>query len=308
MHRTISIKSILFVLSITIIFIVTSLILLRSSYHTPVPMIFDGNRAFNDIQNQVNFGPRVLGSDAHERTSDMIVNILKEFGWKVELHKKNKNSVTITNISATIGDGNPWLLIGAHYDTRILADRDPIIEKQLLPVPGANDGASGVAVLLELARILPQYQENQRFSKISVVFFDAEDNGNIDGWDWIVGSTLYVSDLVTYPDNVIVVDMVGDRDLAIYQEGFSDEIMNSQIWSISESYGYQKYFRPWTKHTIIDDHLPFIRAGVPAALLIDFEYPYWHTTEDTIDKVSKDSLQIIGNILLSWILQNEIIQ
>ena len=191
---------------------------------------FNGDMAYEHIKNQMKFGPRYLGSEGHGKTRDMIINILKSYGWKIMLHESYYKSEKITNILATMGEGEQWLLIGAHYDTRIFADKDPLIERRNLPVPGANDGASGVSVLLELARILPAHNNDHKYSKITLAFFDAEDNGDINGWEWIVGSANYVSDLNTYPENVVVVDMVGDRNLEIYQEGFSNVTYKQKLY------------------------------------------------------------------------------
>ena len=114
------------------------------------------------------------------------------------------------------------MIIGAHYDSRLLADPDPDPSLRNQPVPGANDGASGVAVLLELARILPKNLDKT----IWLVFFDAEDNGNIPGYDWIMGSRVFVQTLIDKPDEAIIIDMIGDADLNIYQEKNSDQKFN----------------------------------------------------------------------------------
>jgi Zn-dependent M28 family amino/carboxypeptidase len=260
-------------------------------------VVFNGERAMRDVDRQVAFGPRIPGTIGHKRTINWLFELLKKFGWETILQEGSAQGHSITNIIAKKGDGKPWVLIGAHYDSRIHADEDKKFENRDLPVPGANDGASGVAVLLELARILPQDIPFE----IWLVFFDAEDNGNIDGWDWIIGSRFFVSKLQRYPDSMILVDMIGDKDLNIYMEKNSDTPLKNDVWSHAANLGYSEYFIPINKYSLIDDHIPFLEAGIPAINIIDFDYPYYHTVEDTSDKISHHSLQIVGDTLLSWL-------
>jgi Zn-dependent M28 family amino/carboxypeptidase len=106
------------------------------------------------------------------------------------------------------------------------------------------------------------------------------------------------------PENVVIVDMIGDRDLQIFMEENSDPGLSKEIWSVARKLGYGNIFVAQTKYALIDDHLPFINRGVPSALLIDFDYPYWHTNEDTLDKVSSESLKIVGEVLLNFIVNS----
>ena len=122
--------------------------------------------------------------------------------------------------------------------------------------------------------------------QVCLVFFDAEDQGNLAGWDWILGSSYFAEHLKVRPDGVVVVDMIGDTDLNIYREGNSDPALTDAIWDIAAEHGYDQQFLPSVKYNMLDDHLPFVRKGIPAVLLIDFDYPWWHTTGDTLDKVS----------------------
>ena len=162
------------------------------------------------------------------------------------------------------------------------------------PVPGANDGASGVAVLLELARALDKTKlENE----VWLVFFDAEDNGRLDGWQFIAGSSYFAQQLTEKPAAVIIADMIGDADQQIYKEQNSTPWLVEQVWGIAKELGYEGYFLPTAKYSMLDDHTPFLRKGIPAVDLIDFDYPYWHTTEDTADKVSAASLARVGRVL-----------
>jgi Zn-dependent M28 family amino/carboxypeptidase len=198
-----------------------------------------------------------------------------------------------------VGEGGPdhgeWVLLGTHYDTRPRADRDE--ENPDLPVPGANDGASGVAVLLEIAHVVNPQSLRQ---PVRLVFFDAEDSGGIEGWDWIVGSNYYANQLEDYPSAVIVVDMVGDADLQLYYEQNSDPVLGQEIWEIAAQENFPA-FVAHPKYSIIDDHIPFRRLGIPAVDVIDFDYPYWHTADDTLDKLSPESLAQVGHTLQRWL-------
>jgi Zn-dependent M28 family amino/carboxypeptidase len=162
------------------------------------------------------------------------------------------------------------------------------------PVPGANDGASGVAVLLELARVLDLSKVHH---EIWLAFFDAEDNGYIERWNWLVGSTYMAETLRVQPEAMILLDMIGDSDQQIYYEVNSDRALSDRIWSVAAQLGYGDHFIPQARWQIIDDHIPFAKRGIPAIDIIDFDYPYWHTINDTTDKVSLDSLERVGRTL-----------
>jgi glutaminyl-peptide cyclotransferase len=269
---------------------------------------FRGDQAWEDVAYQVSLGPRIPGSQAHQNTVNWIESELQQAGWDVELQSTESGGHPIKNIVGKWGTGSPWIILGAHYDSRIFADHDPDPNKQNQPVPGANDGASGVAVLLEIARVLPNVDAisganrnpGQSVGQVWVVFFDAEDNGRIADWDWIMGSRAFVDSLSDKPDAAVIVDMIGDSDLQIYLENNSDPELSRQIWDIGQKLGYDQFISE-PKYTILDDHIPFLEAGIPAADLIDFDYPYYHTTEDTADKVSPESLEAVGNTLIHWL-------
>ena len=258
---------------------------------------FDGNHAYTDVQTQVAFGPRIPGSDGHARAQAWILDELVKAGWQVEVQESEAMGHPIQNIVAKRGDEDPQIILGAHYDTRMFADNDPDPANHSKSVPGANDGASGVAVLLELARVLPNDTV-----PVWLVFFDAEDNGRIDTWDWILGSIEFVKNNPVKPQAVIVVDMIGDIDLNIFKEKNSNTELTNEIWNVAQSLGNDTAFIPDYKYSMIDDHTPFLRAGIPAVDLIDFDYPYWHTLQDTPDKLSAASLQAVGETLQAWIM------
>ena len=260
--------------------------------------VFDGQRAYADVQTQVAFGPRIPGSDGHAQVQAWMREELESAGWQVEVQESEALGNPVQNVIARRNAESPQIILGAHYDTRIFADNDPDYANHTKPVPGANDGASGVAVLLELARTLPKDTVN-----VWLVFFDAEDNGRIEGWDWILGSREFVRKNVFQPHAVVIVDMIGDADLNIYKEQNSNSALTDEIWATAKSLGYESQFVPEYKYSMLDDHTPFLEAGIPAVDLIDFDYPYWHTIEDTPDKVSSESLEVVGKTLWTWITQ-----
>lgn len=260
---------------------------------SPPPGEFSGGAAYDHVLAQVAFGARPTGSEANRLTGDYIVRYLRESGWQVEEQVFTYRGVQARNIVGRAGKG-PVVIVGAHYDTRLRADKDPSPDRGSEPVLGANDGASGTAVLLELARSL----DRQRLEyEVWLVFFDAEDNGHLDGWDYIVGSTFFADNLAVTPEMVLIVDMVGDADQQIYKERSSTPALQDRIWEIAANLGYGDYFVPEYKWTVLDDHTPFLRRGFPAVDLIDFDYPYWHTTQDTADKVSAEALERVGRVL-----------
>ena len=259
--------------------------------------VFNADAAYEHIKKQLSFGPRYPGSAGHQEQIDWINNQLLNLNWKVELQQFEYMNTRLTNIIAKKGDSNHPIIIGTHFDTRRYADGDPLLENKGKPVLGANDGASGVAVLLELARILKEEEGKSYW----LTYFDGEDQGNIAGWDWIKGSSFFANSLDIVPKAVIIIDMIGDADLAIHQEGFSNQLIQDQIWQMALSLGFGDVFIPKIKYSIIDDHKPFVDLGIPSVLLIDLDYPYWHTVDDTLDKVSTLSLERVGLVLSKWL-------
>jgi Zn-dependent M28 family amino/carboxypeptidase len=261
------------------------------------PTVFSGDQAYQSVLAQMKIGPRPTGSPEGWAAGDYIIQSLKAARWDVQTQEFDYLGVRARNIIATAGQG-PQVIIGAHYDTRKRADHDPT--SPTAPVPGANDGASGVAVLIELARTLNRAKlQNQ----VTLVFFDAEDNGGLDGWDWIAGSTYFAQHLDTHPILVIVVDMIGDVDQQIYWERNSTPIWNQRIWQVAATLGYGAHLIAQPKYAMLDDHTPFLSAGIPAVDMIDFDYPYWHTTADTADKVAPASLERVGRTLQVFLEQ-----
>jgi Zn-dependent M28 family amino/carboxypeptidase len=190
------------------------------------------------------------------------------------------------------------VLLGAHYDTRPRADQERGAGRDL-PVPGANDGASGTAVLLEIARALGNWDPG---IGVDLVFFDGEDYGKEGDLDhYLLGSRHYAKTLGTArPRAMILLDMVGDRDLSIPMEGYS---VREASWLAQLVFGVADSLHAGTFTSrqgppIFDDHVPFLQAGIPALDLIDFDYPAWHTLEDLPDKCSPASLESVARVLL----------
>jgi glutaminyl-peptide cyclotransferase len=259
---------------------------------------FEGSIAHDLIIEQLSFGSRYPGSSGHQKIVEWMQTYLIAAGWVVEKQLFSYKNELLTNILAKKGKSDHPILLGTHFDTRRLADRDPEIGYQELPVPGANDGASGVAILLELARIIDEPPKDQSYW---FVFFDGEDQGGLSEWKWSIGSTYFVNTFTIIPKLALIIDMVGDRNLDFYFEGFSDKNLLNEIWNTANSMGYGNIFYSENRYTLIDDHMPFIEKGIPSALLIDFDYPHWHTTHDTVDKISSVSLEVVGETILQWL-------
>lgn len=272
--------------------------------------LFDGAHAMQTyVTDQMKLGPRPPGSAADRATGEYILAQLKESRWTTVTQEFVYRKVPVRNVIGKAGEGKgPLIIIGAHYDTRIRADQDKSAPEQ--PVPGANDGASGVAVLLELARTL---DVTKLHNEVWLTFFDAEDQGELPGcivwtacdsnepWPWSVGATYVAEHLSTKPAAVIIVDMIGDADQNIYYEVNSDKELQEQIWGVAAHLGYGAQFIQDYKWSMDDDHTPFLQRGMRAVDMIDFDYPYWHTTQDTTDKLSATSLERVGRTLQDWL-------
>ena len=273
-------------------------LLLLVSACQPAPKSFDGQRALKYAAAQCAFGPRPVGSDAHTKTADYIARVLQGNGWEVENQDFAYEGQALRNIIGKKGKG-PIIVLGTHYDTRPIADKDPSDRSQ--PVMGANDGASGVAVLLELSRVLDERATDQ--ATIWLTFFDAQDRDGVSGWSCCMGSSHLANTigggLTDRPEYVIVLDMVGDADQQFYYEWSSSLWLQEKIWETANAQGYGPYFHDTHRYSITDDQTPFLNWGMNAAVLIDFDYPYWHTRYDTLDKISADSLQRVGDVMES---------
>ncbi len=191
------------------------------------------------------------------------------------------------------------ILLGAHYDTRFKADKDK--NRPFTASLGANDGASGVSVLLEIAENL-RLEEPSSYG-VDIVFFDLEDQGDYSSaQNWSLGAKYFVNNNSgDIWEKIVVVDMVADKDLNIYKEGFSHNNSSDLVDTIWQLSGNK--FIDSVKYFMTDDHLPFIQNGMNAALIIDFDYKYWHSTLDIPENCSPESLEIVGKVLLKLIYE-----
>jgi len=274
---------------------------------------FDAARAMEQLRAQVDFGPRTPGTQGHADCLDYLVDSLSQVTDKTERQESQYTSTNafpgqsfdMTNVIGTIessvGTTAPTLLLCAHWDTRPYADQDLDPAKRDQPVLGANDAASGVGVLLELARV---FHASRPPVNLVIAFFDGEDFGlSGDLSEWFLGSRYYAAALVDEkPDQAILLDMIGDADLRVEIEHHSLQSNLSlyrAIWDAAKALGYEEQIPSGTNPTasIMDDHLALIQAGIPTVDLIDFDYSAWHTTHDTVDRCSEDSLRAIGETL-----------
>jgi len=279
----------------------------------PPPLVFpdfDKARAFQFINKQVDFGPRVPGTAAHDSCLTFLETELKKYADSVtrqsfqHIIKKTGENVSLTNLVASFGgkQGRRFLL-AAHWDSRPWADSETDSLKKRQAVPGANDGGSGVAVLLEIARIL---KENEPPVGVDIVFFDGEDFG-MDGDEdsWAVGAQYFArTKSARYaPQLGLLLDMIGDKDLRIMKEGhsvfYAPGVVDA-VWNYASRIGLPA-FSSDTMGPITDDHLPLLKVGIPIINLIDLDYPAHHTTTDTPDKCSPESLEQVGKLALAVI-------
>lgn len=271
---------------------------------------FDGDRAYGWITRQCAFGPRVPGTAAHDSCFADLVAALRTLAPVVETDTFTYDSralgreVKLMNALARFSPKNPQrVLLGAHWDTRAWADRDPDSTLRGQPVLGANDGASGVAVLLELAR---QIRKRGTPIGVDIALFDGEDLGTeADPSGFFRGSSRYVEwkSGEKPPIFVIVLDMVAQKDAVFQWEGNSARLaMNivDLVWSEARALGVRS-FRSDVRYTVFDDHIPFLDAGIPAIDVIDFDYPEWHTTHDTPERCSAETLEGVGRVLVSLV-------
>ena len=265
---------------------------------------FSGDFALQHIAKQVSFGPRIIGHPAKQQTIDYIKQLLLPEADKLVVQPFERFGLQGNNIWASFypTDKSPSsrnrIMLSAHWDTRPISDRDTNRELKAVPVIGANDGGSGVAVLLEIARLL----SSQRAPVIvDLVFFDLEDMGEIDNLPFSIGASEFVAKNRFYrPTAGVIVDMVCDRDLVIPRESYSRDLaekLQDKIWRIAAQQ-QAEVFVDRDGSYVNDDHLPFLKAGLKVVNLIHSPFPEsWHTSNDSIERCSPKSLQQVGNVL-----------
>ncbi|CAN5823582.1 M28 family peptidase [soil metagenome] len=281
-----------------------------------LPAPIDGQRAFQDLRSLCELGPRPAGSAANTEQRRRVADHFLASGGKVleqpfrARHPISGAPVPMTNLIGRWGPDRPGrLLIGAHCDTRPHPDLDPDPVRRRGPFLGANDGASGVALLMEIARHL---EGLGRRRGVDLILFDGEELVFGQEGEYCLGSQAFARSYLlerragkvtwTY-EAAIVLDMVGGEGLSIEKEGFSLDFapeVVEEVWTIARNLGAE-VFRDREGIEVIDDHLPLIEAGVPAIVLIDFDFPYWHTAEDRPENCSAESLAQVGRVVSAWL-------
>lgn len=270
---------------------------------------FDASRAWDALVRQCAFGSRAAGADGREIVEawllEQLSTVADEVGvqrWEQRIYRGPGagRRIPMSNLFARIEgtEPGPPLMFATHWDTRPVADQDPDPSKRHLPVPGANDGASGVAILSETARALAASRPRRA---VILACFDGEDLG-----EYYYGSTLFGrwvrrSQARRWrPGDAVVIDMVGKANLRCVTESHSTRLapeLWARVMAAGESAGLGRHFGGIVR-AIHDDHIALNRAGIPAVLLIDYTYPQWHTTHDTVEQCSAESLKVVGDVLL----------
>ena len=280
----------------------------------PKSPLFSGENAFKHLIKQCSFGPRNPGSEGHKNTLNYYLKTFNGLADTVFTQSfedempRTRAKVEMNNVIAQFNrESNKQIMISAHWDTRPWADTGSIMKKEM-PILGANDGASGVAVIIELAYI---FKQNPPPIGVSLVLFDAEDYGVPgDSWTYCKGSQYFARNLpISYPEYGINIDMIADRQPEFYIERISYQQNASlvlELWELSEELGL-KAFKKQAKDSIFDDHVPLYEiAGIPAINIIDFDYPndktnYWHTHNDIVQNCSPNGLYQVGTLLVNHI-------
>jgi glutaminyl-peptide cyclotransferase len=263
---------------------------------------FSGEKAFAHVQRLVDFGPRPAGSKALEKSRDYIEDQLRRSGWQLTTQAFNdetpRGKVQFVNLIAQFpGQGkvaSPSFLLCSHYDTKTF---------DAIRFVGANDGGSSTGLLLELARVIGQHPNLAR--KIELVFFDGEEAyEQFSETDGLYGSRYFARQLqgggAKQFRRGLLFDMVGDRSLGITLPADSPADMARDIFAAAEALKLRNHFT-YLDRELIDDHAPLNAIGIPTLDVIDFDFPWWHTADDTIDKISAQSLQIVGSVALYYL-------
>jgi hypothetical protein len=287
-----------------------------SSSGTP----FDGETARGYVKTQLDFGARVPGTEAARKTGDWIVAQMRQRADTVIEQRWNHvtakgDTLPLRNIFARFRPkATTRILYVTHWDSRPVSDQAEDPAKRSLPVPGANDGASGVALFIALGDVL---KKTPPTVGVDLLFVDGEDYGTFGppDVDVLLGSTYFAANLPAgyQPIFGVLFDMIGDADLVIPQESNSVERapeVVSRVWDTAAKLGYQRYFPPKTGYAVTDDHIPLLDKGLRVIDVIDLDYlgppgsgkpNYHHTPDDTLDKVSAQSLKIVGDVAYSLI-------
>jgi hypothetical protein len=319
-----NLKSLIFV----VIFLVTISILFLFSnelQNIDVDLTFNEENAYNHVLNQTNIGYRIPGTQASRNCTNYFLSEFQDINinFNYTLHNFTVQSTSCQNALFTLNeDEENIVILGAHYDSRARATKDPDLSNRNLPIQGANDGASGCAVLLELARVFYQIKDNLS-CQLWFVFFDAEDQGSdsggygMEGWDWCEGSQKFVSEIDTFYNSsiehfqcMLLLDMVGGVNLQFIAEQYSTSSLLDELFDVGRQLGYSAEFPAYrSSNSIIDDHVAFLNLGIPSAdLIINFwnnpSWPYHHTIKDDIASISRHSLEVTGKTIEQFIYNN----
>jgi glutaminyl-peptide cyclotransferase len=280
---------------------------------------FDSSNSYAIVEKQLSFGNRIPGTQASVNCGNYFTDYVNSISTSITAitHNLTVETTDCRNYLFKINSNEEHIVIlGAHYDSRAISEKDPDPTKRDEPCPGANDGASGVAVLLELCDVFYANRENLNCT-LWIILFDAEDQGSggISGWGWCEGSSKFAADIDNYYksdtqtiDAMILLDLVGGTNLKFIKETRSTQSLLSDLFETGRSLGYSDEFplNP-TTGSVYDDHVPFIEIGIPSAdLIIQFwnapsAWPYHHTTSDTLTYISQESLEITGKTIERFI-------
>jgi glutaminyl-peptide cyclotransferase len=272
--------------------------------------VASGSEILKLVEEQVSLGPRVPGTQPHDALAATLADRLREHGAEVTVQEfpvdfrgaalRCRNVVGVFRAAAAAA---PPLLLGTHFDTRIRADREPDAARREMPIPGANDGGSGTAVFLHM---LPRLAARAVSRDVAIAFVDAEDLGNIDGKDFALGAEwLAAHPLPAFvPSEVVILDMVGGRDMILDIDAnilghAPSRRLTTEVFHFGIAQGWEPFVRDKKDRMkyIVSDHTPFARRGLPACILIDIDYPEWHTLADLPAALSAASLGAIEEAL-----------
>lgn len=309
-------------------FLLPLLLIRRSKIENiSIELKFEGDNAFLYVMDQIQINQtyfRTPGTQGRSQCAQYFISKFQEIDEHISyvLHNFTVHLIECQNVLFKLNENfSNIVILASHYDSRARATKDPIITNRTKPVPGANDGASGCGVLIELAKIFYERKVNIS-SQIWFVFFDAEDQGydyaaGIEGWDWCEGSNKFVDDINTFYNSskeyfecMILLDMVGGENLKLINEQNSTPLLLNELFEIGRQLGFLTEFptNPYSA-AITDDHVAFMNYGIPSAdLIIKFwdnpEWPYHHTTQDDLSHISNISLEIIGRTVEQFIYNN----
>lgn len=282
---------------------------------------FDADSAYSYVERQVAFGPRVPNTEAHRRCGEWLASELRRRGADVTEQRADLTAFDGTvlkavNILGRFNTESPdRLLLLAHWDCRPWADQDPNPDNRKKPVDGANDGASGVGVLLEIAR---QLSEKAPGKGVDILFVDAEDWGTEGSEDsWALGARYFMEHPPVegyLPDEAILLDMVGGKDAVFCREYFSEQAaprLAQSLWGIAASRGYGDLFLNKLGGAVTDDHVQLIEKGVPAVDIIEYHpeqesgfNSHWHTVSDNMENIDRATLKAVGETVMQYLITN----